>query len=411
MRILVISQYYYPEDFRINDICEELVKRGNEVTVVTGRPNYPQGVIYEGYENSHRIVSMHNGVRIIRCKNRPRKKGGFNLLLNYFSFQRKATKVINKIKGDFDVIFCYQLSPIMQVIPGIKYKKIHNKPLFLYVCDIWPESIRDYFKKGMSTNNIIYKYFLRLSQKIYKEADMISTKCEEFIDYLVDICKVSRKICKVNYEHAESNYLSVNEQPINNGVIDFMYLGNIGHSSNCNLIVKAASLIDADNFKIHFVGEGSELDNIKKMSKDLKVEDKIIFHGKHPQSEIIDFYNLADVCLLTLANDSAIGFTPPAKLTGYMAACRPIVGAIDGAAKRIVSDANCGFVCKANDFLELSSIMNNIINNPSIVDGMGKNGRYYFLQKFTLERYMDDLISDLNVVVTTYNNRGLSEDE
>lgn len=392
MKILVISQYYYPEDFRVNDICEELVQRGHQITVLTGLPNYPYGTIFKGYENSYKTPEIINGVNVIRCKNRPRKKGGLNLLFNYIDFAYQATKAVKRIHDDFDMIYAYQMSPITLVLPAIKYKKIHNVPLCIYVCDIWPESVRDRGeKRPMSKHNPIYAFVKLLSKKIYNKADIICTKCSEFIDYLVEVCSVDRKKCFVNYEHAETYYLKVNEDPIDNGIVDFMFLGNIGISSNCELIVRATSMLRGNNFRVHFVGDGSALENIKQLASNLNLNDIIVFHGRHPRSEITAFYNLADVCLLTLSSNSLIGLTPPAKLTGYMAACRPIVASINGAASRIIRESNCGFVCDANDCQSLAELMQKIIDDPQIVSNLGKNGREYFLNNYTINTFVSVL--------------------
>lgn len=408
MNILVISQYYYPEDFRINDICEELVKRGNKVTVIAGIPNYPEGVVYKGYEESYKHPELINGVKVIRCNNRPRKKGIFNLLRNYRSYYRKATKIVNKLDEKFDLVYGYQMSPIMQMIPAIKYKKKHNVPFFMYVCDLWPESMRELGNKKISTKSIAYKYFLKISKRIYSSADMIGTKCEEFIDYLETFCDVKRNKCKVIYEHAESNYLCVNETPTNNGVLDFMYLGNIGHSSNCSLIVKATSKLSRDDFKVHFVGDGSELDGLKELTKQLGLQDKIVFHGRVAQKNIIDYYNLCDVCLLTLSNESLVGVTPPAKLTGYMASGRPIIASADGAAKRIIINNRCGFVCNANDVDSFASLMIEALSKRDLLNDFGQNGRRAFLESFTIERHVSNLLVLLQQLAKCVKNENTS---
>lgn len=398
MKILVFSQYYFPEDFRINDICEELVRRGHQVTVITGMPNYPEGIVYKGYEKSYKAPEIINGVKVIRCHNRPRKKGILNLLINYVSYYKKANRIVRKMNEKYDVVYGYQMSPIMQVIPGIKYKAKFGVPLYIYVCDLWPESMKDFGSKHISSKNIIYKYFLKLSKKIYTSADRIGTKCEEFIDYLVDVCGVEKQKCAVVYEHAETNYLKASERPIDNRIVDFMYLGNIGHASNCELIIKAASKISNNNFKVHFVGDGSDLNNIKNLTTQLKLDDKVIFHGRCPQKEIVTYYDLADVCLLTLTDDSVVGMTPPAKLAGYMAACRPIIASINGAASRIIKEANCGFVCPANDVEAFAEFMKKAIDNPRCLETFGNNGRTYFLKHLTLEKHITTLENELNFI-------------
>ena len=129
MKILVICQYYYPEPFRISNICEELVRRGHEVLVVTGEPNYPEGKIYEGYENHQHTDEVVNGVRVHRCPIFPRKSGAFYRILNYYSYANAAKQFVRSAKctaldgSKFDIVFVNQLSPVMMAEPAIAYKK------------------------------------------------------------------------------------------------------------------------------------------------------------------------------------------------------------------------------------------------------------------------------------------------
>ena len=405
MKILVVTEYYFPEDFRINDICEGLVKKGHSVTVVTGIPNYPRGIVFEGYEKSYLKPETINGVTVIRCNNRPRKKGLFNLLLSYITYVRKAKQVIKKLNNEFDIVYAYQMSPISLVKPAILYKKKHHVPLYVYVCDVWPESVRDLGgDKPMSTHNPIYLYYKLMSKSIYKSADLIGVKCNEFIDYLENVCGVDRAKCSLNYEHAEQNYLKVKETPTDNKIIDFMYLGNLGHASNCDLILEAAALLEKRNFKIHFVGDGSEYNNLLELTKRLNLEEVVVFHGRVPQSEIIEYYNIADFCLLTLSGKTFIGLTPPAKLTGYMAACRPIIAAVDGAAASIIKEYKCGLVCPAGDANEYAKLMQNAIDNSEHLSELGVNGRHSFLSHFTLDKHIQKLEEALFCLI---NGKGL----
>ena len=187
MKILVISQYYFPEQFRVNDLCEEFVNRGHEVTVLTGLPNYPQGEIYEGYENRQRRTEYINGVKIFRCGLLPRKTGIIRLFLNYCSFAINSTLYTKKLEKDYDLIFVYQLSPVTMAIPALALKRRHNIPIVLYCLDIWPESVIGNFVKK---NSIIYKLVKKISQSIYCNCDEIIVSSPSFKDYLCKECKV-----------------------------------------------------------------------------------------------------------------------------------------------------------------------------------------------------------------------------
>jgi len=395
MKILVVTQYYYPEQFRVNDICEELVKRGHEVTVLTGQPNYPEGEIYKGYETIQ-PVEEHNGVKIIRCKVRPRYTGKKNLLLNYLSFVRSASQKAKTIGVWYDVIYVYQLSPITSAIPAIKLKKRLGIPIFLYCCDVWPDSVRDFDDEPMSIHNPIYIVAKWISKYVYNRIDRIGVKCNQFTDYLHDVCGVDKNKCCLIYEHAESSYLSVPEEPIDNGCYDFMFLGNIGTSLHCEYIIEAAEKIKtAKKFKVHFVGSGSALKEIQEYVSKKGLENLVVFHGRHPVSEINKFYEMADCCMLTLSSKTATGLTPPAKLVGYMAASRPIIAAAEGATKDIIQEADCGICVNPDDIDGIEKAMVYALDNQSLFLVEGQKGRRFFNDNFVLEKHIEVLEKEL----------------
>ena len=145
MKILVVCQYYYPENFQITPICEQLAKDGFEVTVLTGLPNYPTGVIPNEYKSGHRDEVI-NGVRVIRCYEIGRKPGAVGLALNYISYWWAASAKVRQLSKDYDIVLTYQLSPVMIGLPAIKYAKRNKKPMLLYCCDLWPEALKMYIK-------------------------------------------------------------------------------------------------------------------------------------------------------------------------------------------------------------------------------------------------------------------------
>lgn len=393
MNILVISEYYHPEPFRITDICEAMVQKGHTVTVLTKKPDYPKGDIYPGYEGNEHRKEVVNGVRILRCDARPRMQGTINLGRSYLSYMHQDSQQVKRLKGNYDVVFVYQMSPVLMGIPGIKAKKKFDIPMVLYCLDLWPESIKDVFKSEKAPLFVLTKY---ASKYIYKKSDLILTKCPSFIDYLVCVCSVNRKKTKVLPEHAEDTYLSVEESPINNGIIDFMFLGNIGISQDCDVIVKAVKKLNPKlPFKVHFVGDGSYLEELKTLADSEGVSSKIQFHGRHPLSEMPEYYKLADVCVLTLSNKTAIGLTVPAKLTGYMAASRPVVAAISGDSREVINDSHCGYCVEAGDINGLALIMLRCIKEPKILHEMGENGREYFKRNYTKDIFINRLENDL----------------
>lgn len=401
MKILIVSQYFYPEQFRINDVCRELVKRGHLVTVLTGLPNYPEGKIYPGYEDKGDCVENINGITVVRCNLRPRRKGTKNLFLNYISFIRQANKQIKHLDKDFEIVYVYGISPITQAYPAIKYRKKVNKKakVIYYCCDLWPESVRGTQNghKEMSTRNPIFMIASLLSKHIYKNVDLICSKCLSFKTYLENKYNIDSKKISVLYEHAESNYLSVSPFPKNNGVIDFYFFGNIGAIQRCDLIVDATSVLkETNDFKIHFVGDGSSLGVLKKKVSSMNLDDKIVFHDRCNQIDVLNYYEEADFCLLTLSAKTLTGQTIPGKLTSYLASSRTIIGSIDGEAKRIIDESNSGYCCPADDERAFSKLMQMAIDNPEEMIRKGANGRIYFLNHFTLEKHIDFLESVFN---------------
>ena len=402
MNILVVSQYFFPEQFRINDIVTELVRRGHFVSVLTGLPNYPTGEIYDGYKNCSNEVDSYNGAVIYRCKLRPRYQGTMNLILNYLSFVIQAKKMLKRLKGHFDLIYVYGVSPVTQALPAIKFKKTHKKPIIYYVCDLWPECVRGEQNghRQIGIRNPIYVFTKILTKYIYKRVDLILNKCDEFEKYNIEICKVKKEKQATLFEHAETIYLNVQEKQEDNKIVDFFFLGNIGRAQNCNLIIEATkNLKDTNNYKIHFVGDGSELKSVKDLVDMYELANKVEFHGKVSVADVIKYYNIADVCLLLLSHRTETGLTLPAKLTSYMAACRPIIASADGATKTIIEDANCGWVCPADNVDELTKLMQKVIDNPESLNGLGQNGREYFLEHFTLEKHVDELEKDIEKMV------------
>lgn len=391
MKILVISQYYYPEQFRINEICEELVRRGHEVTVLTGLPNYPQGEIFPGYET--RFEEVHNGVRILRCKCRPRKQGTLNLALNYVSFMISADLAVRKLKQEYDVVYVYQLSPISMVVPALTYKRRAKVPMYLYCLDLWPESIRDVFR---STDTPIYHLMRRWCIRLYRGADRIGITSKPFREYLNQVCLVPPEKIEYLPQHAEDMQQSEDLTTEDNGCADIVFMGNIGPAQDLENVARAVTLMKTEKpFCFHIVGIGPTWEQLKQCVQELGVQQHFVFHGRHPITEMPRFYRLADACLLTLYAENAAGNTIPAKLQGYMSAGKPILAAINGAAADVIQDADCGICAPASQPEALAEILTRFVEHPEQFRQLGKNGRRYYEQYFSLKVHVDQLEATL----------------
>ena len=275
MKILIISQYYYPEQFQINEIAPELVRRGHEVTVVSGLPNYPKGVIYEGYEN--RFEEEIDGVKVIRCKNAPRGHNPIQLIRNYYSFAKNSKKVVRFFKGDFDVVLGYQLSPISSMLAALEYKQLYGTPVVFYTLDIWPVSAEAMLH---GKNNPIYWWIKKLSKKIYQGADKILVTSRPFIDYLNRTLAIPIDRMAYLPQHAGTDMLDMDLEADNNGIADFMFAGNIGKGQRIDVIIKAAIVLGArKDYKIHIVGDGRMRQELEQMVIENGLEGNVVFDG------------------------------------------------------------------------------------------------------------------------------------
>jgi glycosyltransferase involved in cell wall biosynthesis len=314
MKVLIITQYYKPENFKINDIAEELQRKGNDVTVLTGKPNYPKGSYFNGYSLFNKSKEIINNVKVLRTIEIPRKKNIFFLVLNYISFLFSSCIKAMFMSKDFDIIYVYQVSPIYVIFPALIMRFRSKAKIFSYVCDIWPESMLNIIK---NEKNIIYRINSTISRYLYRKCDILGVTSKSFIYHLSNSFDIEKNKIVYIPQHAENDLLSI-KSTVENGIIDFVFMGNIGYAQDIETIIYAVDKIKSiKNFKVHFVGEGSYLETAVKLVKKLSLDKKIVFHGRKNVSELKRFYYLADVCILTLKSKSIVSETVPAKLQGY----------------------------------------------------------------------------------------------
>lgn len=391
LKILVICQYYHPEPVRITDICEELVKRGHQVTVLTDIPNYPMGDIYNGYEKGKNRIELINGVEVHRVFTIPRKKNAIMRLLNYHSFSFFSKRYIRKLDDDYDVVLVNQLSPVMMANAGIKYKKKYNKKVIMYCLDIWPESL---CAGGIRKNSLIYKVYFKISKKIYQTMDKILITSKSFSNYLEDNFNIEKD--KVEYlpQYAESLFDKDKCKKESNKKIDLLFAGNIGKAQSIDTIIDAANILKGNkNLFFHIVGDGQELDRLKNKVNELKLKN-VIFYGRKPVEKMPKYYSMADAMLVTLCGDSLISNTLPGKVQTYMAAGKPIIASANGETKDVIEEAKCGFCSEADNSKELANNINNFIEYKN-KELLGENSNRYYKKYFEKSIFMDKLIEQL----------------
>lgn len=381
----------------------ELVKRGHEVSVLCGVPNYPKGVVFPGYETYKERLSREKdyfektGVRVIHINQVPRGHNPFSLMRNYLSFMRNGKKAVEQLTDSFDVVLGYQLSPITSMEPALKYKELHGTPVLFYTLDIWPVSAESMLK---SKKKPLFPIVANLSRKIYQGADRILVTSRPFIDYLTKENGV--EISRIAYlpQHAGTQMLSMDLTSDDNGVADFMFAGNLGNGQRLDVIIDAAAELGHRNdYKIHFVGDGSMRDKLEKMAFEKGLQDNVVFHGNQKREDMPSFYKMADALLITLRGNNEVGNTMPGKLQMYMTTGKPVLGAINGAANEVIHESGCGDCVKAGDSKGLAKLMLDYIDNPDKYSECGRKGRDYFKKHFTLDIYMDALEKELKSLV------------
>lgn len=407
MNILVVCQYYWPEQFQITAICEDLVRRGNEVTVLCGLPNVGvpsnnDGYVLEAYRHGKNRLQSHNGVHIRRSFEIGRRSGVIWRACNYYSFWKSANYNIKHLSESFDVVFAYQLSPAMMAIPAVEYGKKAGIPVFLYCCDLWPESMKAMLGDKLS---IVVRHFGKICRNMYKNADRIGIQSPGFASYFKSEHGIECE--KLVYIPHFSTDISDGNDGIpfdEHNEINFIFLGNMGKVQGIDWLIGAmAKLNDIEKLNLHFVGDGSALSAAKDRTIKLGLSDRIYFHGRRPIEEMPYWYSRADICLLALDDSSAIGLTIPSKLQGYMAAGRPVIGAVNGGARFVIEDSNCGIAVEPGDIQALADAMRNLVGDKRARLLYGKNARSYYEQHFTKQAFIDSLEAEFEKLVKGIN--------
>lgn len=398
MKILVVDQYYYPEEFQVNDICEQMVKDGHEVTVLTGLPNYPSGIIPKEYKYGKKRDERINGVHVIRCFEIGRRKGALWMSFNYLSFCISATLKGFRVKNEFDAVLVYETSPVLMGYPAEVYAKRNKLPLLFYCCDIWPEVVKVMIP---NENSAAYQVIQKISTDIYKRADLVAVQSKGFYQYFEEVHKI--KASKLRYlpQYADAAYINEDFTPEENEIVDFVFLGNIGIAQDIGGLIRAVEQIKAlGGFQVHLVGSGSYLEEAKQLVKEKGLENLIRFYGRRPYEEMPKFYKLADVCLATLQADSAISLTIPSKVQGYMAAGKPIIAALSGFAREVIEESKSGIGIEPGNSMELANAMKEFILYKEAYKECGSNARRYYLKHFTKEHFMKRLYTYLDEIMS-----------
>jgi glycosyltransferase involved in cell wall biosynthesis len=396
MKILVVCQHFYPENFRISDICFELAKKGHDVTVLTGLPNYPKGKVFKDYKWFKNRNQVINGVKIKRCSLVGRGSSTLQMAINYMWFATFCSIKAFFMKKDFDIVYVYQLSPITMTWPAIVVKKMKKIPLIIHVLDQWPVSITT---GGVQKTSLAYKILTKWSINAYNNADLITCSSKSFKNYFIGELGLSEDKGFVYLpSYAESDYLNIDY--VKNETFDLVFAGNIGPAQSVETIVEAANLLkDQKDVVFHIVGDGLSKAACEQMAKNYGL-DNVIFYGYHDVSEMPEYYKLADAFLITMVDNEVVNSTLPAKVQSYMMAGKPIVGAINGEVKDVIKEANCGLCCDSLDHKTLAELILQMKDDEAKCEQYAHNAFKYYEDHFEKETCINDLIDTLSGLIS-----------
>lgn len=395
--ILVISQYFYPEEFRINDICREWVKRGYKVTVVTGIPNYPKGKFYDGYGLFRQRKEEYEGIQIIRLPIIPRGKNAIMLMLNYLSFVVSGFVWKKKTKIRADKVFIFEVSPMTQALVGVWYAKKLKVPCYIYVQDLWPENVE--IVTGVHNSRIIGAIDSMVNY-IYRNCSKILATSPSFVKRIEEresAWKDGRS--KVTYwpQHTEEVYCPqirkhLDDMPRNDETFKIVFAGNIGYAQGLDILPKTAKLLKKEKAECSFIiiGDGRYREEFKEEIKEKGVGEMFFLLNRKRPEEIPYYLAWCDVAFISFANNPLFEMTIPAKLQSYMACGMPILASASGETERIIQEAECGISCGSGDENKLAEAIRNLIKLPrENLHVMSENAEAYYRMHFCKKELMD----------------------
>lgn len=391
MRLLIVSQYFYPENFRVNDLALWFARRGHEVTVLTGTPNYPGGRFFDGYGLFRRNYENWEGVTVVRTPLISRGGGGgLRLALNYASFALCASLFsLWRIKGKFDAIFVHEPSPITVGIPAIVMRKRTGARIFFWVLDLWPESVA---AAGGVRAGWVLGRLAWLVRWIYAHCERVLVQSHAFIPYIRAMGVPEERISYFpNWAEDVFRPLQADRPPVPlPSGFRIMYAGNIGTAQDFPTILAAAEQLKGKT-NIHWIliGDGREASWVREQVVQRGLRDTVHLIGSFPIEQMPEFFSHADAMLVSLKSNPVFTLTVPAKVQAYMACGRPIVAMLEGEGARVVSEAGAGFTCATSDAAGLADAVLRMERMSSADRSrMGIRGREYYLSHFDREKLL-----------------------
>ncbi|MDD3412296.1 MAG: glycosyltransferase family 4 protein [Eubacteriales bacterium] len=386
MKILVVCQHYWPENFRITEICEELVSRGHQVTALVGLPNYPTGVVPPEYKRFRNRHQQHGGVTIRRCCEIGRRNSKLGLAVNYVSYMLSASWHALWMKRDYDVIYAYSTSPVLMSLPASLLRCFTRKKLLIYILDIWPACLA---AMNVGEGAALYRLMRRVSRWVYRKADLLAYSSKRFQGYLKSVHGIQVTTDQYLPQFADSLFDSL-PPARTSSELQLVFAGNIGKMQNVQVLIRAAALLRGQPVHWHILGDGSDYAACEALVKEHALEPCVTLYGRRPLADMPRFYALADAMLVSMRNDPSVNDTLPGKVQSYMAAGKPILGSITGETPLILEEAGCGLCAPPDDPAAFAALVQAFMARSDHAE-MGERGRRYSQEHFTKKGHMDQL--------------------
>lgn len=386
MKILVVCQHYWPEPFRVTEICEDLVARGHEVTAVVGLPNYPSGIVPKEYRRFRRRRETIRGVQVRRCFEIGRRNTKLGLAVNYCSYMLSACHRLLWLRRDYDAVYAYSTSPVLMSLPAALLRCFSRKKLLLYVLDIWPACLA---AMNVYEGSALYAFMKSVSRWVYARADRLVYSSKRFQGYLKEVHGLIVPDGDYLPQFADSLFDDLPPKPASDGW-NLVFAGNIGKVQSVETLLRAASLLRDEPIRWHILGDGSNYDACVALAADLGLSDAVTFYGRRPLTDMPGFYAMADAMLVSMRNDISVNDTLPGKVQSYMAAGKPILGSIAGETPYIVEQAGCGLCAPPEDAEAFAAVVRAFLRRDDQAQ-MGENARRYYREHFTKQAHMDRL--------------------
>ena len=389
LKVLVVTQYFWPENMRINDLVRDLSAKGHEVTVLTGLPNYPEGKVFESYREKPEGFSQYCGAEVIRVPLVPRGKRSLTLVLNYLSFFISASTLgAFKLRGrKFDTIFVYAVSPVMAAIPALVIGWLKRAPVFVWVLDLWPETLR---AVGVLKQPLLLGWVGKVVSWIYNRTDYLLLQSHGFLDNVRRYCTRPITDDRLVYfpSWAEDDFSSSSPpmcdliKPDPN-VFTVVFAGNLGEAQDFPAVLDAAESLRASNaVRWVIVGDGRMSEWIAEQIATRQL-DNVHLLGRHPLEAMPGLFAQADALLVSLKTNDVFEKTIPGKVQAYLASGRPILGMINGEAARVINESGAGFACDSGDAQGLAAITRALADaGQTQRESMGRAGRNYYEQHY-----------------------------